>query len=272
MDYITLNSLEKMPVLGLGVFRCSPEEAYNSVRLALDAGYRYIDTASEYGNEEAVGQAIRDSGIKREELFISTKLWTDDMRKRRERKACEESLKRLGLDYLDLYLLHWPVKEVYIDSWNEMECIYRERLAKSVGVCNCLLHHLKELYEETELIPAVNQMECHPYLTQKPLVEYCQEAFIRYEAWSPLGAGKTDLLENPLIVELAKKYKKTPAQIILRWDIECGVSVIPKSSNALRQKENLDIFDFELFPSDVRAIDNLDRNMRVGSDPDNFNF
>lgn len=225
-----------------------------------------------YANENAVGQAIKDSKIPREKLFITTKLWNEDMRKDNQRNAIETSLKKLGLDYVDLYLVHWPVKEKFVPSWLEMEKIYKDGLAKAVGVSNFLIHHLEEIFKVSDLVPAVNQVEFHPYVVQKDLTDFCKKHNIQFESWSPLGAIKNGLLEDKTIVELAEKYGKTPAQIILRWNIDKGIVTIPKSSNKERQLQNISIFDFELSTEDVNKIDSLDRNERVGSHPDTFDF
>ncbi len=272
MKNVILNNGVSMPMVGLGVFRCSEEEAYNAVKSALEVGYTHIDTAMIYANENAVGQAIKDSKIPREKLFITTKLWNEDMRKDNQRNAIETSLKKLGLDYVDLYLVHWPVKEKFVPSWLEMEKIYKDGLAKAVGVSNFLIHHLEEIFKVSDLVPAVNQVEFHPYVVQKDLTDFCKKHNIQFESWSPLGAIKNGLLEDKTIVELAEKYGKTPAQIILRWNIDKGIVTIPKSSNKERQLQNISIFDFELSTEDVNKIDSLDRNERVGSHPDTFDF
>ena len=272
MKFANLNNGIKMPMVGLGVFRCSDEEVYETVKMALENGYRHIDTAMIYQNEKGVGKAIKDSKIPREELFITTKLWNDDMRNNKQRQAIEDSLKRLDLNYVDLYLIHWPVKEKFVPSWLEMEKIYKDGLAKSVGVSNFLEHHLNDIFNASDLVPAVNQVEFHPYVVQPKLVEFCKEKGIQFESWSPLGAIKNELLKDKVLVELAKKYNKTTAQIVLRWNIEKGVVTIPKSSNKERQKENISIFDFELSKEDIAKIDSLDKNERVGSHPDTFDF
>ena len=272
MKNIVLNNGISMPMLGLGVFRCSEEEAYNSVKSALSIGYTHIDTAMIYENEDAVGQAIKDSKIDRKNLFITTKLWNEDMRNDNQRKAIEESLKKLNLDYVDLYLIHWPVKEKFVSSWFEMEKIYKDGLARAVGVSNFLIHHLEEILNKSDLVPAVNQVEFHPYVVQKELTDFCKNHKIQFESWSPLGATKNGLLENNTILEIANKYNKSSAQIILRWNIDKGIVTIPKSSNKERQLQNISIFDFELTEEDIKKIDSLDKNERVGSHPDTFNF
>ncbi len=272
MKFANLNNGTKMPMLGLGVYKCTEEEAYNTVMTAIENGYRHIDTAMIYQNEEMVGKALKDSGIPREQLFITTKLWNDDMRNDNQRKAIETSLKKLSLDYVDLYLIHWPVKDKFVKSWQEMEKIYEEGLAKAVGVSNFLEHHIEEIEKVSSLIPAVNQVEFHPYLVQPALVDFCKKRNIQFESWSPLGATKNNLLQNEVILSIAQKYEKTPAQIILRWNIEKDIVTIPKSANKERQKQNIDIFDFALSKEDVLKIDALDKNERVGAHPDNFNF
>lgn len=270
---IKLNNGIDMPMLGLGVFRLKEQaEATYSVRTALESGYTHIDTAMIYENEEAVGKGIKESGVDRAKLFITTKVWNGDQRSDNVQPAFEDSLKRLGLDYIDLYLIHWPVKEKFVQTWLELEKIYQSGRVKAIGVSNFHEHHLDALAKVWSVVPAVNQIERHPYLTQLPLIEKCQKLGIVPEAWSPLGAAKNGLMELPLIVDLAKKYQKSPAQIILRWDIESGVVTIPKSSNAGRIKENLDIFDFQLSSDEVQAINALNKNERVGSDPDTFTF
>lgn len=272
MIEITLNNGVKMPQLGLGVFRCDDEEAFNCVKTAIEAGYRHIDTAAFYDNEKAVGEAVKSSGIKREELFITTKLWNDDQRADRQRQALEDSLKRLDMDYVDLYLIHWPVKEKFVQTWLKMEKIYDEKLARAVGVSNFNIHHLDELKEKSELIPSVNQIELHPLLSQANLVDECLKRGIRPEAWSPLGANKNNLLSNPIIIEIAENHGKCPAQVILRWDIQRGIVAVPKSSNPQRQKQNINIFDFELSAQEMQMINALNTDTRVGSDPETFTF
>ncbi len=272
MKNAILNTGKSMPMLGLGVFKCTDEEAYNTVRTALESGYRHIDTATIYRNEEMVGKAIKDSKINREELFITTKVWTEDVRADATRQAIETSLKKLDLDYVDLYLIHWPVKEKYKETWKDMEKIYKEGLSKSVGVSNFLQHHLEDLLSSTDLVPAVDQLEFHPYLIQRPLLDFCKQNKIQFESWSPLGATKNNLLENEVLVELGEKYGKTPAQIILRWNIQNDVVTIPKSANKDRQIQNISIFDFEISEEDIQRVNALDKDERVSQHPDTFTF
>lgn len=273
MKYTTLNNGIKIPAVGIGVFRLSDDEmAYETIRMALDAGYRHIDTAMIYENEKAVGKAINESGIPREEIFLTTKLWNEDVRNNNALGAIDESLRKLNVDYVDLYLVHWPVKEKYVSVWEDMEQIYKSGKAKAIGVSNYLEHHLEELLKVATVMPVVDQIELHPYLNQEELVEYLEKKNIVAEAWSPFCARKNMLLEEPVLKSLAKKYGKTPAQIVLRWNIERDIVVIPKSSNFTRQKENLDIFDFELTPEEVNKVNSLNKGQRVGSHPDKITF
>lgn len=273
MKEYTLNNGVKIPAIGAGVFRVEDlKTAYETVKLALSVGYRHIDTAMIYGNEEAVGKAIKDSGISRTEIFLTTKLWNDDQRLGKVQDAVDASLKRLGTDYVDLYLVHWPVKGTYISVWKKMEEIYKNGKAKAIGVSNYHSHHLDGLLQEADIVPAVNQIECYPYLAQEQLVSYCKEKNIYPEAWGPLGAGKSDVLSNPVITHIAQKYGKSPAQVVIRWDVERGIIVIPKSVHKDRLIENISVFDFQLTKDEVKQITSLNKNMRLGADPDNFNF
>ncbi|MDF2504620.1 aldo/keto reductase [Clostridium sp.] len=271
----TLNNGVKMPWLGLGVFRVeNGPDASNAVREAIVQGYRSIDGAAIYENEESMGQGIaegiKEAGISREDLFITSKLWNADQGYESGLKAYEESLKRLGLDYLDLYLIHWPVKGKYKEAWRALETIYKEGRVRAIGVSNFQIHHLEDLFTDAEIKPAVNQVEYHPRLTQKPLHEFCKAQGIQLEAWAPLMVGK--LFDNEVLKEIADKHNKSIAQVILRWDLQNGVVTIPKSTNKGRIKENSGIFDFELTTEEVTQIDNLNQDFRTGADPDNFNF
>ncbi|HZG83340.1 aldo/keto reductase [Paenibacillus sp.] len=270
-DTVTLNNGVKMPWLGLGVWRVEEGPTVEqSVAAAIANGYRSIDTAAVYGNEAGVGKAVRESGVKREELFITTKVWNADQGYDSTLRAYEASLERLGLDYVDLYLVHWPVKGKYRETWKALVKLYEDKRVRAIGVSNHHIHHLNDIIEDTGVVPAVNQVEFHPLLTQKPLLAYCNEKGIRMEAWSPLMQGNN--LDHPTLVSLAQKYNKTPAQIVIRWDLQNGVVTIPKSTKEARIKENANVFDFELSAEDMQAIDAINENRRFGSDPDNFNF
>ena len=268
---VKLNNGVEVPYLGLGVFKVEEgEETYNAVKWAIEAGYRYVDTAAVYGNEVSVGKAIKDSGIARKDIFVTTKLWNEDMRQNNQLKAIDESLKKLGLDYVDLYLIHWPVKGKYVESWKKMEQIYKSGKARAVGISNFNIHHIKDILEVSDLVPAVNQCECSPELTQVELADYCKQKGIQFQPWSPLGQGNT--LKDPKIAAIAKKYGKSPAQIILRWDLQRGFINIPKSSNKSRIVENSKIFDFELKDADFKELFTLNKNKRYGPDPETFDF
>ena len=270
-DGVTLANGVTMPWIGLGVFKTKEgDEVIGAVESALQTGYRHIDTAAAYGNEQGVGEAIKRSGIAREEIFVTTKVWNSRQGYDTTLEAFNESLDKLGMEYVDLYLVHWPVKGKYKDTWRAVERIYKEGRAKAIGVSNFQIHHLEDLMADAEVVPMVNQVELHPLLNQKELRSYCQDKGIVVEAWSPLMQGNK--LDDPLLVELSTKYGKTPAQIIIRWDLQHGLVTIPKSVNAGRIRENANVFDFELSAHDVERIDGMNQNRRFGSDPDNFNF
>ncbi len=274
-DTTTLHNGVKMPWFGLGVFLVEEgPELENAVKTAIKNGYRSIDTAAIYGNEEGVGRGIRqgmeEAGISREELFITSKVWNADLGYEATIAAYETSLSKLGLEYLDLYLIHWPVAGKFKDAWRALETIYKEGRVKSIGVSNFLIHQLEELMKDAEIKPMVDQMEHHPRLTQKELQAFCKENGIQFEAWSPLMQGQ--LLDNVDLKEIGDKYGKSIAQVILRWNLQNGVVTIPKSTKEHRIIENASIFDFELTREDMERIDGLDQNLRVGPDPDNFDF
>ncbi len=270
-DCTVLNNGLKMPWLGFGVFKVPDGEVVEqAIGQALKTGYRSLDTAAIYGNERGVGRAMRESGVPREDIFLTTKVWNDDQRSQRTMAAFEESLERLGTDYVDLYLIHWPVKGRYKETWKVLEEIYRSGRARAIGVSNFLVNHLEDLLADAEIVPAVDQVEFHPRLLQPDLLKFCREHGIQVEAWSPLAQGQ--VVSEPRVQALAAKYQKTPAQIVLRWDLQHEVVTIPKSIHAERIAENAGIFDFELSQEDMDALDALDAGRRVGSDPNNFNF
>jgi methylglyoxal/glyoxal reductase len=268
-DTTTLHNGVKMPWFGLGVFKVQEgSEVIESVKAAIKNCYKSIDTAAIYKNEEGVGQAIKESGVPREELFITTKVWNSDQGYESTLQAFETSLEKLGLDYLDLYLIHWPGKNKYKETWKALEKLYKDGRVRAIGVSNFKVHHLQNLISDAEIKPMVNQVEYHPNLTQKDLLEYCQSEGIQLEAWSPLKQG--ELLSDPTIMELAEKHQKSAAQIILRWDLQNKVVTIPKSIKEQRIIENSNIFDFELSSEDMARIDGLNKDERVGPDPDDF--
>ncbi|WP_043536439.1 aldo/keto reductase [Saccharomonospora cyanea] len=268
---ITLNTGAAMPQLGYGVFQVPPDQVVEPVLEALRAGYRSIDTAAVYGNEEGVGRAIAESGVAREDLFVTTKLWNDKQGYDSTLAAFDESLTHLGLDYVDLYLIHWPVpsQDRYVDTWKAMQRLHAEGRAKAIGVSNFQIPHLRRLLDETDVVPAVNQIELHPNLPQEQLRAFHAEHGIATEAWSPLGQGK-GLLDDTTLASLADKYGRTPAQIVLRWHLQLGNVTIPKSVTPSRIKQNIEVFDFELSAEDVATITALETGVRVGPDPDTF--
>ncbi|MGG0822607.1 aldo/keto reductase [Paenibacillus turicensis] len=272
---VTLNNGVQMPWLGLGVFLAKEgTEVIQTVKAALKYGYLSIDTAAAYNNEEGVGRAIAESiaegTVAREDIFVTSKVWNSNQGYDSTLAAFNESLHKLNLDYLDLYLIHWPVKGKYKETWRALEKVYAEGKVKAIGVSNFQVHHLDDLLQDATVVPAVNQIELHPLLAQQQLRDFCKSKNIQVEAWSPLGQG--NLLEHELLKKIAAKHGKTTAQIILRWDIELGVVTIPKSVKEHRIIENANIFDFQLDAEDIAAIAKLNENKRFGSDPDNFNF
>lgn len=268
----TLHNGVQMPWFGLGVFKVKDgEEAVSSVKTAIELGYRSIDTAAIYGNEEGVGQAIREANVPRDELFITTKVWNSNQGYDTTLAAFEESMNKLGLDYLDLYLIHWPVpaKGKYKETWKALEKLYKDGKVRAIGVSNFHVSHLEELIADCEVVPMVNQVEYHPRLTQNELHEFCKKNQIQLEAWSPLMQGQ--LLDDPTLAKIGQKYGKSVAQIILRWDLQNEVVTIPKSVKPERLKENADIFDFELSGEEMALINGLNEDRRVGPNPDEFN-
>jgi len=268
---VTLNNDVEIPQLGFGVWQVPDDEAVTAVATALEVGYRSIDTAAIYGNEVGTGRAIAESGIAREDLFVTTKLWNGEQGYDSTLAAFDESLRKLKLEFVDLYLIHWPVpgQDKYVDTWRAFEKLYADGRIRAIGVSNFHAPHLERLFAETETVPALNQIELHPHLVQTHLREFDAKHGIATEAWSPLASGG-EVLTDPTIVGLAEKYGKTPAQVILRWHLQLGNVVIPKSVTPSRIKENFEVFDVELSADDVAAITALDKGHRTGADPDQF--
>ncbi len=271
---IKLNNGVEIPGVGLGVFRAvDGDETRNAVKWAIEAGYRHIDTATCYRNEKSVGDGIRESGIDRKDIFITTKMWCSEIDDGKFEEAIEFSLKELGTDYIDLYLLHWPRSvEKNIAAYKVMEKYYRAGTLRAIGVSNYKEHHLEELMAETEIVPAVNQVELHPDFDQHELKAFCDARGIKLEAWSPLGGQGSDLMQNKVLVSLAEKHGRTPAQIIIRWNIQRGVIVIPKSVHKERIVSNFNVFDFELSKEDMELIGTLEAGRRYRADPDHFEY
>ena len=265
---VTLNNGVKMPQFGLGVFKVdNAADIKNSIKWALADGYRLIDTAMIYQNEQWVGEAIRESGVPREDLFITSKLWNSDRGYEGTKAAFEASLQRLGLDYLDLYLIHWPA-DGYVESWRAMTDLYHEGKIRAIGVSNFEPHHIDDLLAHSDVVPVVDQIETHPLFQQKELHRYLANHQIVHEAWGPLGQGKSNILVDTVLTKIAAKYNKTTAQVVLRWHIDRGVIVIPKSIHEQRLAENANIFDFALTDEEMQAIAGLDQNKRLSHDPD----
>src|SRR3954469_210818 len=266
---ITLNNGVEIPELGFGVFQIPPDATAEATRTALEIGYRHIDTAEMYGNEAGVGEAVRQSGIPREEVFVTSKLNNGFHARDEALRAFDGTLEALGFDYVDLFLIHWPLPGIdvdYVETWKAMEEIYRSGRAKAIGVSNFKEHHLRKLFSETEIRPAVNQIEIHPYLTQDGLRAFDADHEIATEAWSPIAQGK--VLDDPAVVRVAERVGRTPAQVTLRWHVQRGDIVFPKSVTRSRIEENFAIFDFELSEDDLREITALDRNERPAPAPD----
>jgi 2,5-diketo-D-gluconate reductase A len=269
---ITLNNGVQIPQLGFGVFQIAPKDTKQATLAALEVGYRHIDTAEMYGNEEQVGEAVRESGVDRGDVFVTSKLNNGFHAYEDALGAFDQTLKDLGFDYLDLFLIHWPLPDVgdYVETWKAMEEIYRSGRVRAVGVSNFQRHHLRRLFDETQTVPAVNQVEVHPYLVQDDLRAFHAQNDIATEAWSPIARG--EVLDDPTLVRIAERHGKTTAQVTMRWHLQRGDIVFPKSVNRSRMEENLDVFGFDLSQDEITEIAGLDRGQRIGPDPDTFNY
>jgi len=260
-----------IPYLGLGVYKMTDRDvAIQAMSKALEFGYRAIDTAALYHNETEVGEAISSSGIAREDIFVTTKVWNTDQGYDETLRAFETSLKKLGLDYIDLYLTHWPVEDKFVETYRAIERLYEEKLIRVTGVSNHHIHHLEKIFAKANVQPMVNQVELHPYLTQEALREFCNSNNIAVTAWSPLGRG--GILQDEIILQIAKEVQRTPAQVILRWHYQQDIISIPKSVTPSRIEENAQIFDFELSSQQMMQLSQLNRDQRFGQNPDNFKF
>jgi diketogulonate reductase-like aldo/keto reductase len=270
IESTTLSNGVKMPWFGLGVWKVKDDgEAERTVASAIEEGYRLIDTAAAYNNETGVGAGIRNSGIARDEIFITTKIWNAHQGYESSLTAFEDSRRKLGVEVVDLLLIHWPVKDKYTETWRALEKLYRDGYVRAIGVSNFQIHHLQDVIASGEIVPMVNQVEYHPLLTQQNLHAFAKSNNIQLMAWSPLMQGN---LDQGVLTDIGAKYGKSPAQIVLRWDLQNEVVTIPKSINPVRLKENADIFDFALTAEEVAQISALNRDQRFGPDPDNFNF
>ena len=273
MNYVTLNNNLKMPQLGFGVWQVEDDQATAAVAKALETGYTSIDTAMIYKNEKGVGKALKDSSVPREDLFITTKVWNSDQGYENTLRAFDESLERLGLEYVDLYLIHWPTPkfDTYIDTYKALEKLYNDGRVKAIGVCNFEIEHLERLLAECDVPPVLNQVECHPYLAQNELKAFCAQHDIFVEAWSPLDQGG-EVLQDATIQQIAEAHGKTPAQAVLRWHLQNNTIAIPKSVTPSRIEENFNVFDFELTTEEMDQINALNKNRRKGAHPNEMHM
>lgn len=262
---VALNNGINIPLIGLGTWTLSGRSAYQAIIWATEIGYRLIDTATIYGNEREIGSALKDISVPRDELFITTKVWNTDQGFEKTQAAFEKSLKRLKLDYIDLYLIHWPISGTRNETWNALEKLYNDGIVRAIGVSNYTINHLEELFIEASIVPTVNQIEFSPFLYQKKLMEYCKSKNIVVEAYSPLTRARR--LNNDRIKTISQKYSKTPAQILIRWGLQHGIIEIPKSGDQTHLKENVEIFDFNINIDDMISIDNLNEDFRIVDDP-----
>lgn len=272
MKYFKLNNGVLMPAIGLGTFPMNNSLLVDTIHNAIEVGFNSFDTADAYKNEEYLGRGLENCLKERKDIFMTTKLSNRQQRAGDVASALNQSLKYLKLEYIDLYLMHWPNPQTFLDSWKQMEKLYKDGYCRAIGVCNFHQHHLKDLLSVAEIIPAINQIEIHPFLSQKPLIEFCKSLNIQVEAYAPLARMDLNLINNSTLVALAKKYNKTVVQIILRWNYQCGVITIPKTQNKERLKENISIFDFEISDNDINLINQLNCDYRVRHNPDNCDF
>jgi diketogulonate reductase-like aldo/keto reductase len=271
MEYITLNNNNKIPVLGLGTYKItSPKEVETAIHSAFESGYRLIDTAGVYFNEEEIGKAINSYDIRRDEIFLTSKVWNNEQGYDSTLRAFENSITKLQTDYLDMYLIHWAVKDKFLDTWRAMEYLYNQGVIKNIGVSNFQKHHLDEIFANSDILPAVNQIELHPYFSQEELRNYCKSKGITVQSWSPIAKGH--IINDDTLQKIGKKLNKTTVQVILRWHIQLGLVAIPKSVNPQRIQDSFNVFDFKLTENDIATINLLNKNKRFGPDPDNFNF
>ncbi len=271
MDYISLNNGNKIPAIGFGTYKMTEtNQVEKAITAALDCGFRLIDTASVYFNEVQIGNVIKKYNISRDKIFITSKVWNNEQGYENTLKAFEKTISNLQTDYLDMYLIHWAVVDKFLETWKALEYLYEKKLVKNIGVSNFQIHHLNKLLANSNVLPVVNQIELHPYFNQSDLRNFCNKNKIIVESWSPIAKG--DVSNDLILNKIAEKYNKTAVQVTLRWHYQNNLLPIPKSVNPDRIKQSIEIFDFSLSDEDIQIINNLNKNMRKGPDPDNFNF